>query len=188
MEQLRLAGLGVAPRLPACAGPGSRCNCCTTRSRGSAPGPAARPRCRRSWSTPKPISPEHNVTTRYGNSSRCRITSACPVSSSSASIDASGATNCTSSTFSNWCCRIMPRVSCRGSRLPNGNTGCGRRSGPAARRRRRSSREPGWSPAPPPSESGRTAVFIRRLELVFLELRAAGRCRISACVRTRYGT
>ena len=42
---------------------------------------------------------------------RCRMASAWPVSASSAANDSPGRTACTSSTFSNWCWRIMPRVS-----------------------------------------------------------------------------
>ncbi|MNP32844.1 hypothetical protein D3C76_1260480 [compost metagenome] len=48
---------------------------------------------------------------RYGSSSSCRTRSALPVRLSSASKDFDGSTICTISTLSNWCWRIIPRVS-----------------------------------------------------------------------------
>ena len=49
---------------------------------------------------------------RYGSSRRLSTSSACAVSFSSSSYDCSGVVNFTSSTLSNWCCRIRPRTSC----------------------------------------------------------------------------
>ena len=60
---------------------------------------------------PKPMSPVESRTTRYGSSSFCRIASAWPTISSSAASLCDGCVICTISTLSNWCWRIMPRVS-----------------------------------------------------------------------------
>ena len=57
------------------------------------------------------MSPVHSSIVRYGSSSRLRTSSAFAVSASSSSYDCSGVVNFTSSTLSNWCCRIRPRTS-----------------------------------------------------------------------------
>ena len=49
--------------------------------------------------------------TRYGSSSRCSTASACPVSRSCSAAESSGRQKRTSSTLSNWCTRMSPRVS-----------------------------------------------------------------------------
>ena len=49
--------------------------------------------------------------TRYGSSSRSSTCAAWPVSSSSAAYESAGRTTWTSSTLSNWCWRMRPRVS-----------------------------------------------------------------------------
>ena len=57
------------------------------------------------------MSPVESRTTRYGRPSFCRIASACPTIWSSAAPLCDGCVICTISTLSNWCWRIMPRVS-----------------------------------------------------------------------------
>ncbi len=59
----------------------------------------------------KPMSPVQSVITRYGSSSFCSTASAQPSMRSCSALDCSGVVTETSSTFVNWCWRIMPRVS-----------------------------------------------------------------------------
>ena len=119
---------------PACAAPGKPRSCCRKKSRGSAAGPAARPRCRRSWSWPTPMSPAHSATTRYGSSSRCSTASAWEVSSSCAACGILRAPRSARfrpcRTGAGGSCRACP---CRTSRLRSGSTAYARRASAAAR-------------------------------------------------------
>ena len=93
------------------AAPGTPRCCCRTRSRDTCSAPAARPRCRRSWPTAKPMSPVHSST--CGRAARAAAARARRRRSAPRArrTTARARVNFTSSTLSNWCCRIRPRTS-----------------------------------------------------------------------------
>ncbi len=82
-----------------------------TKSRDTCSGPAARPRCRRSFATRSPCRRRTASSRGSAGSSRRSISSAQESMRSCSSLLCSGVVIETSSTLVNWCWRIMPRVS-----------------------------------------------------------------------------